>query len=57
MAQASIPDLATIMLRQQRTCANGDVAVVGSFITVVSEHLYEVVAPTVTHRGRRVQKP
>ncbi len=56
MAQASIPDLATIMARQ-RTCATGVVAVVGSLITVVSEHLYEVGAPTVTHRGRRVQKP
>ncbi len=43
MTQTPMPDLAAIKARQQQTWATGDFAVVGSLITIVSEHLCEAV--------------
>ena len=41
--QEPMPDLVAIKARQQQTWATGDFAVVGSLITIVSEHLCEAV--------------
>jgi ubiquinone/menaquinone biosynthesis C-methylase UbiE len=43
MAQTSMPDVAAIRARQQQTWATGDFAVLGSLLTIVSEHLCEAV--------------